>query len=205
MQYPIIDNLIYAYLCNGWTGLNLVNNANFNIFELFPGYYASDGSIVDNSPNGERYILDFIDISNYRTVTLNYYNYPAETAIAQFYWKSICVYDENKNLIERFALSTPNPFTINITSRYKYIRFSLRTYNMGNEYIYLSFNNNQSSGFSDNTKNLTDFQSRLKLPLPHYFPHPVIDALISAADGQQTEEENEILRHYLTPLGIGGI
>ena len=51
----------------------------------------------------------------------------------------------------------------------------------------------------------TDIDKRLKLPMSHYFPHPVIDAIISAADGQHTEEEKEILRHYLTPLGIGGI
>lgn len=46
---------------------------------------------------------------------------------------------------------------------------------------------------------------RLKLPLPHYFPHPVIDALKRAETGTQTADDTEILRHYLTPLGIGGI
>ena len=46
---------------------------------------------------------------------------------------------------------------------------------------------------------------RLKLPLPHYFPHPVIDALQRAAAGTQTADDTEILRNYLTPLGIGGI
>ena len=45
----------------------------------------------------------------------------------------------------------------------------------------------------------------MKLPLPHYFPHPVIDALQHAAAGTQTADDTEILRHYLTPLGIGGI
>ena len=37
----------------------------------------------------------------------------------------------------------------------------------------------------------TDIFSRTRLPLIRYFPHPVIDALISASDGQQTEKENE--------------
>ena len=50
-----------------------------------------------------------------------------------------------------------------------------------------------------------EFSHRLKLPLPHYFPHPVIDALQRAAAGTQTADDTEILRHYLTPLGIGGI
>ena len=50
-----------------------------------------------------------------------------------------------------------------------------------------------------------DIAHRLKLPLPHYFPHPVIDALQRAAAGNQTADDTEILRHYLTPLGIGGI
>ena len=50
-----------------------------------------------------------------------------------------------------------------------------------------------------------DISHRLKLPLPHYFPHPVIDALQRAAAGTQTADDTEILQHYLTPLGIGGI
>ena len=50
-----------------------------------------------------------------------------------------------------------------------------------------------------------DIAHRLKLPLPHYFPHPVIDALQRASAGTQTADDTEILRHYLTPLGIGGI
>ena len=50
-----------------------------------------------------------------------------------------------------------------------------------------------------------DIAHRLKLPLPHYFPHPVIDALQRAAAGTQTADDTEILQHYLTPLGIGGI
>lgn len=54
-------------------------------------------------------------------------------------------------------------------------------------------------GLKDNVSHL------LKLPLPHYFPHPVIDALQRAADGTQTADDTEVLRHYLTPLGIGGI
>ena len=46
---------------------------------------------------------------------------------------------------------------------------------------------------------------RLKLPLPHYFPNPVIDALKRAETGTQTADDTKILQHYLTPLGIGGI
>lgn len=72
------------------------------------------------------------------------------------------------------------------------------------------FNNSGTGSFIQGNEivsgiDVIDFVLRLKLPLPHYFPHSVIDALISAADGQYTEEEKEILRHYLTPLGIGGI
>ena len=54
-------------------------------------------------------------------------------------------------------------------------------------------------------KSTSDFPNRLKLPLLHYFPHPVIDALERAAAGTQTADDTEILKHYLTPLGIGGI
>lgn len=52
---------------------------------------------------------------------------------------------------------------------------------------------------------INNFPNRLKLPLPHYFPHPVIDALTHASAGTQTAEDTQILKHYLEPLGIGGI
>ena len=202
MQYPIIDLITNAYINNGWTGLNLKDDANFNIFPLTPGFFSSSGGIQTWAEDGERYTEDYINVNAFSSATLNYYNYPSGTSS---FWKSFCTYDSNKNFIERIAISSNEPLTINFSSNVKYIRFSLRTYDNGNEYIYLSFDNDQSGGYSDNTTDLTDFPNRLKLPLPHYFPHPVIDALQRAAAGTQTGDDTEILRHYLTPLGIGGI
>ena len=69
--------------------------------------------------------------------------------------------------------------------------------------IIQKYSNN--SGTNYYKKVFNDISNRLKLPLIKYFPHSVIDALISASTGQQTAEETEILKHYLTPLGIGGI
>lgn len=51
--------------------------------------------------------------------------------------------------------------------------------------------------------NLSDFVYRLSLPIMKCYP--LVDALIRAGSGDQTAEDTEILRHYLTPLGIGGI
>lgn len=200
MQYPIIDHITSAYLTNGWNGLSYTDNANFyNVSELFPGFYGS-GVIYDNADNGERYSLQYYFVKQGETISLQYFNYP--TGITSF-WKSFCIYDLNKNFLSRPASNDQSVYTYTADNDC-YIRFSLRTYNGGDEFIYLKLNG-VIDEFSSNTNNLTDFPNRLKLPLPHYFPHPVIDALISAADGQHTEEEKEILRHYLTPLGIGGI
>ena len=49
-----------------------------------------------------------------------------------------------------------------------------------------------------------DISHLLKLPINKY-PHSLITALQRAAAGTQTADDTEILRHYLTPLGIGGI
>lgn len=51
----------------------------------------------------------------------------------------------------------------------------------------------------------SDIARKLRLPMIKYFPHPVIDALQRASTGTQTADDTEVLRHYLTPLGIGGI
>ena len=45
----------------------------------------------------------------------------------------------------------------------------------------------------------------MKFPLPIMKCYPVLSALQKAAAGTQTADDTEILRHYLTPLGIGGI
>lgn len=209
MQYPIIDNLIYAYLANGWTGLNYTDNANFNIFPLVDGWYNIQNEFSATTLNGVKAIRNFISVKPGDIISLQYYNYPTATTLptSYRYWKDILFYDINKSFLSAIQTQDTiqnNVLTVTVPNNAYYIRYSLRTYENGTEYIYLKLNGIQRE-FSGNTTNLTDIKNRLKLPMIHYFPHPVIDAIISAADGQHTEEEKEILRHYLTPLGIGGI
>ena len=51
-----------------------------------------------------------------------------------------------------------------------------------------------------------DIAHRLKLPMLKYYPHAVIEALQTVKNGNTlTYEQYEVLKHYLTPLEIGGI
>ena len=187
MQYPIIDNLIYAYHRNGWTG----NSLQFVIGGI------TDSTGLD-STNPARNRTDFIKKEDVNTILLSLGN---NIRIRRIYF-----YDINFNFLTSMGLLYNFPNVVDVYNSLvdempenaEYVRFVVRklddTNIMPNEYVI-----NINGSFEDN------FSHRLKLPLLHYFPHPVIDAIISAADGQHTEEEKEILRHYLAPLGIGGI
>lgn len=214
MQYPIIDNLIYAYTANGWTGLiltygkNLLPNQNWELGQYNNGVWVAGNTkltseYVEIEPNKD-YTMS-IDTDN--TVNLAWINYN--------------YFDEDKNYLGnrttngQAAFSGQKIVTFNISNaNAKYIRLTARDYTNNSADIsgvdmdlaepQLELGNSFTS-FEYYRVPETDIDKRLKLPLIHYFPHAVIDALISAADGHQTAEENEILRHYLTPLGIGGI
>lgn len=197
MQYPIIDNLIYAYLANGWTGLELLPINLWNESWEIGAYSSANGqkvNISDRIRNAE-YIIISPDTS-YRCTLL----------ATQVYY-----YDESFNYIAWSIITGSGIFTT--TSNARYLNLNAPA-NYGTTYLnnisinYPStYTNYISAEETENNINAfkKDISHRLKLQLPHYFPHPVIDALISASDGQQTEKENEILRHYLTPLEIGGI
>ena len=196
MQYPIIDNLIYAYLRNGWTGLNVTEGKNLfdyqtMIDETNYGWLRDDGRIVTNEPWR---LTNYIPIYN-NTLTLS----PTMGNLP-----SIVLYDENKNYITGKAYLTAPIITIESDVPVSFCRFSINPETMPIDEIQLEYGS-EATPYEPYAPPTTDIKDRLKLPMIHYFPHPVIDALISAADGQHTEEEKEILRHYLTPLGIGGI
>lgn len=209
MRYPIIDNLIYPYLRNGWTGLEL-NPVNIWDEVINVGALTPSGDIDTSLPN--RLTTSFIPVAPNTT-----YLFHSTTS----YKGRSAIYDSNKTLITYFADFPPAPtsvsdngnFSYTIPSNGYFIRWTF------SPYYTPPYQNNVSVNYpstytgyisQEQTENsINDFKNDIshsfKLPLQHYFPHSVIDALISAADGQQTAEETEILRHYLTPLGIGGI
>lgn len=181
MQYPIIDNLINAYQRNGWTGLNIIMQQG--------SLSSSDGSEIDS---GTRIRSNFLPLSKI------YYNNIGDAVPL-----SLRFYDEHEVYVnvsapDHYIIEDNKLIVIDPPQEAKFIRILFR--------------------FSDNS-NITpsdvlitadaDFylitSNKLKLPMIHYFPHPVIDALQRAAAGTQTADDTEILRHYLTPLGIGGI
>lgn len=275
MQYPIIDNLIYAYLKNGWTGLETTSRLPSEYQEVeyieSSGVQYIDTGVLPNSNTKiemSATINQFVGTSNKQIYNARgnnkYYglSYAQGSKFNHYYGSSF------SNVV--FASSSP--LTINVVQDKNNLNVKINDVELNNartfsEFVsdytlYIFVANNAGSLYEPipsmklydfaiwengeeltrnfipaiNTYNvvglydtvtkafyttpigtfthgdiingdidLNDISNRLKLPLPHYFPHAVIDALISASDGQQTEEENEILRHYLTPLGIGGI
>lgn len=200
MQYPIIDLILDAYLNNGWTGLDNTNIENIN-FQL-RRWINADGT---ESILTQTALSDFIEI-----LIGGLYLYTPEL-LPNLYSYSIVLYDSNREFVNRVHRGNQlsNPITVNIPSGYFVrVQFSITpgaiiTNDDINEQNITLYNTTGQTIEYDTTINM--ISHRLKLPLPHYFPHPVIDALQRAVAGTQTADDTEILRHYLTPLGIGGI
>ena len=195
MQYPIIDNLIYAYLANGWTGLDATE---MNLWDEKWEHGTYNLNTGEPEP-----ISIYFRTKNYISIRPNtrYYAYTGTQALYLFYYNKDYEYIRYDSSVANMSITTPtNAF---------YMRFvDVRSNNYDSNIIPISINYppiNQYVSSDITIKNKNEIAHRLKLPLPRYFPHPVIDALISASDGQHMDEEKEILRHYLKPLGIGGI
>ena len=247
MQYPIIDNLIYAYLRNNWTGLDIPETININYYQegsgdpsptnirpIYPGA-VFDISGVDTPVYGG--VLDTVNkqlILNYNFIEISdasdfviYTSGVGNTVFRKNVLPSGTAIESNQvsNLFKFFptalepSIPNSNSFVLGISGNL-YIQTSnigtveeLDAFLSNNPLIIVYPLNTVQSYIIDqseiakylNGNIMNDIKNRMKLPMIHYFLHPVIDAIISAADGQYTEEEKEILRHYLTPLGIGGI
>lgn len=228
MQYPIIDNLINAYLKNGWTGLELTYGKNLIPFSNkdnitwatdwinpvnFPGF----SDFINTLDNGQyTFSCDFevyevLSIFTSETATAragnvvihpgNYSNYGYEITRQQAlenYSNNIVVTFTKSGLIEHFySYGLGRDFDTDGAPKGQLGK--ARFYNMQIE------KGTQATPYEPYAPPTTDIKNRMKLPVIHYFPHPVIDALQRAAAGTQTADDTEILRHYLTPLGIGGI
>lgn len=192
MQYPIIDNLIYAYQRNGWTGLEVIEGKNIFDDIIFNQYTLDIVYTSYNVPNG--------------IYTMSTPDFPLISETANVFFIKGDVTSGVASL--RNGVSMNMSRTIEVTDGFFTVAY--RSSYLSNQNNPMDFNWQIERGanvtpYEPYAPPTTDIANRLKLPLPYYFPHPVIDALISAADGQHTDEEKEILRHYLTPLGIGGI
>lgn len=239
MQYPIIDNLIYSYLVNGWTGLDIPETIELNYYQEGSGTPSPDnirnivpGGVFDVNGNNVIVGNGILDVVN-KTLTVtslirtgltattigetstgfkytdcayitnppalsantqiitNMYNFilshlSGYSGVIKTYISAYTVYDNRFTTIQ-----IANELLNEIQIVYPYSESYILTVSEVAKYINGAFSN--------------DIAHRLKLPLPHYFPHPVIDALQRAAAGTQTADDTEILQHYLTPLGIGGI
>ena len=238
MQYPIIDNLIYAYLKNGWTGLDIPETITYEPIQLGSG---------DPSPDNIRPILPATTL-NIGGVDIPVYGGTLDVTtgvltIDKLYitlWTGAWGYNSTYGVfVDQGVQYAENPVIISNIYPYGGVWNAMPNKSIGyiftrriaikdnsfttvNELInFLQVNNavavvpcyeNQIITYQLTPAELAsaigiedDISHRLKLPLPHYFPHPVIDALQRAASGTQTADDTEILRHYLTPLGIGGI
>ena len=172
----------------------------------YSGYvttYTNDGNIITVSTNTNiRYGVGFpVEIEANTSYTFSY------TRNNTFF--SIGVYDSEWNYIADITYSNPNnSYTLTTPNNAKYITIifgsaELDTVGTASQ-IQLELGT-EATPYEPYAPPTTDIANRLKLPLPHYFQHAVIDALQRAAAGTQTADDTEILQHYLTPLGIGGI
>ena len=223
MQYPIIDLITSAYLNNGWTGLDISTGKNLselNVYPNNPTYFW--GSSID-------YLVDLLNTLDIGTYTLSnkfeVVELPTTGNITYGRFYITALINDSTVPIQPFGVLTDNnPYVGKIYT--VYITFTITEQFKGNFnhcYYYCDASDHQPNRGLYNLYDIqlevgnvpttyepysepkNDFPNRLKLPLPHYFPHPVIDALQRAAAGTQTTDDTEILRHYLTPLGIGGI
>ena len=212
MQYPIIDNLIYAYLRNGWTGLDLKYGKNlFNPDDSINYDFTRNGNIYSNKKiDTIDYFRPQVQFEYGGTILVGY-------ASADMHEPGKCIIYTHINQTFDHIRIKHNGSSMDLRLRYPlteqgYYTVSFDVLSTNPSVLNgLQFENIQiekgrtATPYEPYAPPTTDIKNRLKLPMIHYFPHPVIDAIISAADGQHTEEEKEILRHYLTPLGIGGI
>ena len=214
MQYPIIDLIADAYLNNGWTGLDISTGKNLwddsvvisSTFEHINNTWSN--SQTDTRSSNQFRIRIRKSGTNILSTNLNYVTIGINTV-------SFTV-DSDFDAIQFVAHNGQTRDLIlnnnNITGDPGTYTFSFNCLSndptVVNGYIINKIQvetGSEATPYEPYGSGANDFPNRLKLPLPHYFPHPVIDALQRAAAGTQTADDTEILRHYLTPLGIGGI
>ena len=207
MQYPIIDNVIYAYQRNGWTGLELVPG--INLFNKDSGDYQQNNFYID--ANGSIQTSVRYRTSNYIPIEANEPYFwaingvpPVEEIIHSA--PRFAYYDIDYNWIVSSDTLGAIGTSLEAPSNAAFIRVPIFVFVPNTVATAMLVKGTTiPTTYEPYKPPTTDIDKRLKLPMIHYFPHPVIDALQRAAAGNQTADDTEVLRHYLTPLGIGGI
>ena len=211
MQYPIIDLITSAYINNGWTGLDISTGKNLLPFpyDSTTGVYNGVDFIINDdgtvSVSGTSTATIFFDLRNrFNPFTLSPGTYIINGAISGAY---IIIGNVDTNTAIGTSYSNNGIFTITEdTNAFAFIQVASGSSPNGivKPMIRLSsVTDDTYEPYNPNPNN--DFPNRLKLPLPHYFPHPGIDSLKRASDGTMTADDVKVLKHYLTPLGIGNI
>lgn len=196
MQYPVIDLIAQAYLNNGWTGLDISTGKNLFNPNSSDNYWVTVSNVVATSATSKSCT---INANENEEITLS-----NETPSSGSNILLLAFLDENNNVLSRNVVTKGDTYLTRIApSGTVYVLASFYTWSLVVNAQLEKGPLSQYEPYNPNPSN--DFPNRLKLPLPHYFPHPVIDALERAAAGTQTADDTEVLRHYLTPLGIGGI
>ena len=197
MQYPIIDTIVDAYQRNGWTSLDISTGKNlfdYNSVTFTQGVLDDQGNYGQS--NVSHFTNEYIAVEPNTPYTISG-TFFTSTA-ARIYFRTITgVWISRSSRIEN------NPYTFTTQNNCYNIQIQCPI-NLSLSDVQIE-QGTQATPYEPYSEPKNDFPNRLKLPLPHYFPHPVIDALQRAAAGTQTADDTEILRHYLTPLGIGGI
>ena len=182
MQYPIIDLITSAYINNGWTGLDI--------------------STGKNLLNPEYEVITFNNINYYRNSPI-LFNAGTYTLSCNIQATGMYVNSAGESIFTKYS-TTFLTFTLN-EPKELYFDIYFRNGVPQNILCQLEIGTSATPYEPYNPNPSNDFSNRLKIPLLYYFPHPVIDALKRASDGTMNDNDKQILRHYLTPLGIGGI
>ena len=208
MEYPIIDSLTNAYLQNGWSGLELITGKNIlDSSNVINGYLSPTiGASINNVVASTRYShTDPVDASKGLSISVKSNN------LNTYGIGWIILYNND------VVVQTYSPF-FSTTDQVLTYAIPANTY----EKMCMGFG--AASGYDTGTDidgeimvvegttlypyepyeiKGTDINNRL--PLPMIKCYPLYDSLQRAAAGTQTADDTEILRHYLAPLGIGGI
>ena len=191
MQYPIID-LLKDVGGESVTGKNLIsspsatlaNNIYFALENPIAGNYVFSvtGGLITGmyaSYSDEETMPDIISGANWTEVGRQYLTSAiAFTLTENHKWLKVMTYEQNGVIERDYQLELGN-----IATAYE---------------PYFSITFPQLSA--------DDIAHRLKLPMLKYYPHAVIEALQTVKNGETlTYEQYVVLKHYLTPLGIGGI
>lgn len=235
MQYPIIDLITSAYINNGWIGLDIPQTITYEPIQLGSGtpspdnvrpiegtYILGVGTVYGGTLDVTTGVLT-VDRAMADLGTWNWtmYNVPQGNLFRSPTVQNAELPYDGLNLlcshypIVKASMRTDNSVSVGSVGRIDVIDnsyedvTSFKPAMSGVQLVYKLITPTTYQLTEEEVISVlgerNDISPRLKLPMIHYFPYPVIDSLKRASEGTMTNKDREILTHYLTPLGIGGI